>query len=143
MPLSLVKKKLTGASPVFMIVLGMTGVEKDTAKAIRHYEAAAMRGHVDARFNLGWEESNVGNFDLALQHWIIAAKLGDEGSLDKIKKMFVNGHATKAEYAGALRGCQSAVEEMTSPDRDEALALGLHIGSQDDYFDKMKAVVPS
>jgi len=68
--------------------------------------------------------------------------LGDEGSLDKIKKMFVDGLATKAEYAGA-RGCQSAVEEMTSPDRDEAFALGLGIGPQDDYYYKMKAVVPN
>ena len=143
MPLSLVKKKLTGASPVFMIVLGMTGVEKDTAKAIRHYEAAAMSGHVSARFKLGCEEYDAKNYDLALHHWIIAAKLGDKGVLDKVKKMFVDGLATKADYAGALRRCQSAVEEMRSPDRDEALALGLHIGSQDDYFDKMKAVVPS
>ena len=35
------------------------------------------------------------------------------------------GLATKAEYADALRGFQSAVEVMRSPDRDEALALGI------------------
>ena len=120
-----------------------SGVEKDTAKAIRHCEAAAMCGHVSARFNLGCEEYNAENYGLALQHWIIAAKLGDGGSLDVVKEMFMDGLATKADCAGALHGCQSAVEEMRSPDRDEALALGLGIGPQDDYFDKIKAVVPN
>ena len=36
--------------------------------------------------------------------------------------MFIGSLATKADYAVALRGYQSAVEEMRSPDREEALA---------------------
>ncbi|EJK70503.1 hypothetical protein THAOC_08132 [Thalassiosira oceanica] len=95
-------------------------VKKDTAKAIRHYEAAAMRGHVAARYNLGCEEYNAGNYDLALQHWMISASLGDRDALNEVKEMFTSGLATKADYAGALRCYQSAVEEMKSPDRDEA-----------------------
>jgi len=35
----------------------------------------------------------------------------------------MKGFATKAEYAAALRGYQSATEEMSSPDRDEAKAF--------------------
>ena len=100
-------------------------VEKDTAKAIRHYEAAAMSGHVSARFNLGNEESNVGNYDLALQHWMITAKLGGQDALNNIKELFMRGLATKTDYAEALLGYQSAVEEMRSPNRDESKALGL------------------
>ena len=103
-----------------------TDVEKDTDKAIRHYETAAMLGHVSSRYNLGCEEENAGNCDLALQHWVIAAKLGHEKSLNGVKKMFMKGLATKADYAEALRGYRSAVEEMRSPNRDEARALGLH-----------------
>ena len=99
------------------------GVEKDTAKAFRHYEAAAMCGHVSARYNLGCGEEDAGNHDLALQHLLIAANLGDQFSLDCIKDMFMRGLATKADYAGALRGYQSAVDEMRSPDRDEAEQL--------------------
>ena len=99
-------------------------VEKDTAKMIRHWEKAAMCGHVFARCNLGNEEARAGNYDLALQHWMISAKMGHEKSLGNIKDMFMHGLATKADYAEALRGYQSAVEEMRSPDRDEALALG-------------------
>ena len=98
-------------------------VEKDTDKAIRHYEAAAVKGDVLARNNLGVLEYNAGNYDIALQHYMIAAKMGHQGSLDDIKAFFVNGLATKADYAEALRGHQSAVEDMRSPDREEALAL--------------------
>ena len=98
-------------------------VEKDTVKAIHHYEAAAVKGDVLARINLGVLEYHAGNSDLALQHYMIAAKMGRQSALNNIKLMFRNGLATKAEYAEALRGHQSAVEEMTSPDREEALAL--------------------
>ncbi|EJK44863.1 hypothetical protein THAOC_36564, partial [Thalassiosira oceanica] len=98
-------------------------VEKNTPKAIRHWEAAAMLGHVSARFNLGNEEGRAGNVDLALQHWLISANLGHGISLDNVKKMFMSGLTAKADYARALRGYQSATEEMSSPDRNEAKAL--------------------
>ena len=60
-----------------------TDVKKDTVKAIRHYEAAAMCGHVFARQNLGYLEYEARNFDLALQHWMISAKLGQESLLEQ------------------------------------------------------------
>ena len=102
-----------------------TDVEKDTAKAIQHYEAAAMSGHVYARFILGNEQFRAGNHDFALQHWMIASNLGYQGALDSVKRLFMDGLATKADYAEALRAYQSAVEEMRSPDRDEASALSI------------------
>ena len=40
--------------------------------------------------------------------------------MNNVKFMFVNGLATKADHAGALRGHQSAIEAMSSPERDEA-----------------------
>lgn len=82
-----------------------------------------MSGHVSARFNLGNMEGRAGNHNLALQHWMIAANLGHQVALDSVKEIFMGGFATKADYAGALRGYQSAVEEMRSANRDEALAL--------------------
>ncbi|EJK47191.1 hypothetical protein THAOC_34107 [Thalassiosira oceanica] len=101
--------------------VGMMDVKKDMAKAIRHWEKAAMLGHAVCRHNLGSQEYAYGNRDLALQHLMISAKLGYETSLNMIKMMFMNGAATKADYAGALRGYQNAIEEMRSPDRDEAI----------------------
>ena len=55
---------------------------------------------------------------------MISAKLGHEESLNNVKILFMNGLATKADYAAALRGYQNAVEEMSSPDRDEAKTMG-------------------
>ena len=101
-----------------------TDVEKDMAKAFRHYEAAAMCGEVRSRFNLGCMEYDAGNCDIALQHWVISATLGDEKSLNEVKPLFMNGLASKSDYAAALRGYQNAVEEMSSPDRDEAKKMG-------------------
>ena len=98
-----------------------TDVGRDAAKAIRHYEAAEMSGDVYARHSLGCEEYNAGNDDMALQHFLIAANLGYEDALYLVKDMFIDGLATKADYAAALRGYQSAVEEMRSPNRSEAL----------------------
>ena len=98
-----------------------TVVEKDNAKMIQHWEKAAMSGHVFARHSLSCEEFIAGNVDLALQHWMIAAKLGHEKSLNNVKGMFMKGLSTKADYAAALRGYQSSIEEMSSPDRDEIL----------------------
>jgi len=46
--------------------------------------------------------------------------MGYKGSLDGIKRMFTIGHATKAQFADALRGYGDAVEETKSPQREEA-----------------------
>ena len=40
-----------------------------------------------------------------------------------IKYMFMGGHATKAQYAKALKGYGDVTEEMKSPQRDEAKEL--------------------
>ena len=50
--------------------------------------------------------------------------MGDKESLDMIKKILGNGHATKAQYLDGLKGYQDAVEEMKSPQRDEAEKFG-------------------
>ena len=61
-----------------------------------------------SRHALGVTEYQEGNHDLAMQHWMISAKMGNEVSLNNIKDMFKEGHATKALYAEALLGYQVA-----------------------------------
>ena len=100
------------------------GVEQDEAKGAEFYKKAAMQGHVQSRNNLGFFEVNKGNYDRAVKHLLISAKMGYKDSLEMIKKMFMNGLATKEQYEQALKGCQDAVEEMKSHDRDEAKRLG-------------------
>ena len=96
----------------------------DLARSNQHYEEAAMRGHVLSRFNLGVVAYNVGHRHLALQHFLISAKLGHKASLDVIQRLLKEGIAKKKDYAGALQECEAAVDDMSSPSRDEAKTLG-------------------
>ena len=100
------------------------GVEEDKPRGIHHWQQAAMNGHAMSRHNLGFVEDENGNHRLALRHWMISAKMGLERSLNRIKKMFMKGRTTKAQYAEALLGYRDAVEEMKSPQREEAKRLG-------------------
>ncbi|EJK57684.1 hypothetical protein THAOC_22244 [Thalassiosira oceanica] len=99
------------------------GVEKDEAKGIQYWQHAAMNGDVSSRGCLGVTELQAGNFENALQHLMISAKMGEEVSLNGIRGLLMDGHATKAQYAEALLGYQDAVEEVKSPQREEAKRL--------------------
>ena len=101
------------------------GVEVDKPRGIHHWQQAAVQGDVESRQGLGYVEYENGNHQLAVQHWMISAKMGYEMSLNSIKKRFKEGHATKAQYAEALLGYRDAVEEMKSPQREEAKRLGV------------------
>ncbi|EJK53067.1 hypothetical protein THAOC_27563 [Thalassiosira oceanica] len=101
------------------------GVEEDKPRGIRHWQEAAMEGHVLSRHNLGVVEYNEGKYKLAVQHLMISSKLGDEESLNAIKDMFMRGEATRAQYAEALREYGDAVEEMKSHQREEAMRVGI------------------
>ena len=100
------------------------GVQEDKAKGLRFFEKAAMQGHVESRHNLGAIEAEKGDYDRAVKHFLITAKIGHKDSVEKIKSMFIARVATKGQYAEALKGYQDAAEEMRSHDRDEAKRLG-------------------
>ena len=105
------------------------GVQQDATKSTEFYKRAAMRGHVDSRHNLGCSEEDRGDYDSAVRHLLISAKMGLKDSLESIKKTFMRGLATKEQYAEALKGYQHALEEMKSHNRDVAMA----------FLDKSKA----
>ena len=100
------------------------GFQEDRTKAVHFWSKAAMQGHVESRHNLGIVEKKKGNYDNAVKHFLISAKMGDKDSLEMIRKHFKAGIATKEQYAEALKGYQDAVEEMKSHDRDEAKRIG-------------------
>ncbi|EJK74944.1 hypothetical protein THAOC_03352 [Thalassiosira oceanica] len=97
--------------------------EEDKEKGLRHLQHAAIQGHPHSRCALGVHECISGNYTLAVQHCMISAKVGDVNSLDVIKDMFMKGHATKAQYAEALKGYRDASEETKSPQREVAKAF--------------------
>ena len=104
------------------------GVEKDIVREIHHLEEATLGGHPEARYELGWHEwdkaslddDKKGNAKTAVQHWIIAASQGDDGSIKSLMSMFRHGVIQKDILAMALRAHQAAVDATKSPQRDEA-----------------------
>ena len=98
-------------------------VPRNTKKALFHNQQAAMRGHTNARHNLGCDEISLGNLGRAIKHWIIAAASGSTDSLDKMTLMFTQGSATKAEYKRALRAYQNHQKEVQSDQRTRAFEI--------------------
>jgi hypothetical protein len=98
------------------------GVEEDVEKAIHHWEHAAIAGHTVARGLLGFHEKKNGRSDRAAKHYIIAANLGCNISLQSVKKLFVAGIVSKEDYAAALRAYQAAVDATKSAERERAEA---------------------
>mmetsp|Transcript_14970 Transcript_14970/g.34750 ORF Transcript_14970/g.34750 Transcript_14970/m.34750 type:complete len:142 (+) Transcript_14970:360-785(+) len=96
------------------------GVEVDVTKGIKFLNKAAMQGDAEGRHLLGMHEFEKCNYDRALRHLMISAKLGHELSVEAIKILFKNRLATKKQYTEALRGYQDAEEDMKSHDRDLA-----------------------
>ena len=70
------------------------GVEKKEGKMMYHLEEAAIGGHPQARYKLGDEEWNFGNYERAVKHWIIAATQGHDGAIKQLLEAF------KKEYLG-------------------------------------------
>jgi tetratricopeptide (TPR) repeat protein len=98
------------------------GVENDMKKEVYHLEEAAIGGHPHARHNLGIYEGNNGRFDRAKKHFIIAANLGCNDSLKCLRRLYADGHASKEDYADALRAYQAAEEATKSAERKVAEA---------------------
>ena len=98
------------------------GVEIDQKKANHYYKLAAIGGDVTSRHNLGLDEEDEGNMNRALKHYMIAAEGGDDDSLKEIQTLYTNGHATKDDYAKALRVYQAYLVEIKSTQRDAAAA---------------------
>ncbi len=101
-------------------------VEKDKKKQKQHLTEAAIGGHPDARHNLALLEGRNGQYDRAGKHFIIAAKLGLEKSLERVKTLYKAGDeaVSKEDFDAVLHGYQATVDAMKSPQRDEAAKLG-------------------
>jgi TPR repeat protein len=99
---------------------GERAVEKDKKKEMYHLEEAAIAGHPGARYNIGYEEGRNSRFERARKHLIIAANLGYNDSLTGLKFLYADGHASKEDYADALRAYQAAVDATKSSEREKA-----------------------
>ena len=96
------------------------GVEKNEKKELYRLEQAAIGGDTDARHNLGCVENDRGWLDRAMKHWVIAANMGNDDSLEALKKFYREGLVSKNTLASALRAYQAAIDATKSPQREEA-----------------------
>ncbi len=96
------------------------GVEKDEEKYLLHSETAAIGGHPIARYNLACVESRNEMYDRAKKHHMIAANLGYDDALKRLREGFQIGIVKKEDFEAALRGHQAAVDATKSAQREEA-----------------------
>ena len=74
--------------------LGVCLEGQNMKKAKFHWEAAAMAGCEVARHNLGSIETNSGNMDQTIKHWIIAASGGQYRAMQELIEYFEKGSVT-------------------------------------------------
>ena len=103
-----------------IMYLGGMGVDRDPEKANFHVEEAAIGGHPKARVCLGTIESEFGNKERAVKHFIIGAKLGAKEVLEQLKQGYKDGSVSKDAFEEGLRGYQEAVNAMKTPQREAA-----------------------
>ena len=93
-------------------------VELDKGKALYHLEEAAIGGHPDARCYLACIESYWNEkYERAVKHWIIAANLGYDRAIRKLKEWYKDGLVSKDDFAAALRAHKASVDATKSPQR--------------------------
>ena len=103
------------------------GMAVDKKKAVHYYELAAMKGHAQARFNLGIfqleDEDNVTkvNEERALKHWMISAKSGFKPAVDKLQLCLMHGLVEKDVLTVCLNEYNEYLDEVTSDQRKAAL----------------------
>ena len=91
-------------------------------KAKYYWELAAMGGDLSARHNLACLEGHSGKYERATNHFILAARAGDDQSMGNVTVMFKKGMITKDEYEVTLRAYQKSFDDMKSEARDKAAA---------------------
>jgi hypothetical protein len=93
------------------------GVGKSRTKERQYMELAAIRGDTTARHHLGYIEECVNNLDVALKHYLIAAR---SGSSTSINELFMAGNATTDDVKKTFHAYQTYINEIKSSQRDRA-----------------------
>ena len=87
-------------------------------KAKFHFEAAAMAGHDEARYNVGSMEFESGNMERAIKHWTIAASAGHYIAMHLVRLCFEKGHVSRESIESTLAAYNTSCAEMRSEARD-------------------------
>jgi TPR repeat protein len=96
---------------------------EDLKKAKFHFEAAAMAGHEEARFNIGGIEFKSGNKERAIKHWAIAASAGHYTAIYALRLSFEGGAVSRESIDTTLAAYNSSCVEMRSEARDTYIRI--------------------
>ena len=100
------------------------GVEKDEMKELLHLEEAAIRGSPYARHLLGCFEEKSGKLERAAKHFIIAANLGYDLSMQAVKIYFKYYRLVgKEDFVASLRAHNAALDATKSPQEKRAAEI--------------------
>ena len=101
------------------------GVAVNKERASLFHRVGALRGDIEARHNIGCSEYNdLGNHEIAIRHWKIAAEAGYQDSLNELRviyndkepgKEFISKECMDSLY----RVCHDAQEEVKSEEREK------------------------
>ena len=102
-------------------------VARDLEKEALFSRIGALRGSCSDRHNIGvLEYCDLGNHEIAIRHWKIAAEAGMQASLDALKTIFnANGKQPGKEFVSkeyldsVYRACHAAQEEVKSEEREK------------------------
>ena len=108
------------------------GVSVDKKRAALFERVGALRGDMVARHNIGSSEYDLGNNEIAIRHWKIAAEAGHQGSLDKLRaiynadgKMPGKEFISKEEMDMVYRSGHDAQMEVKSEEREKHKAAAI------------------
>jgi tetratricopeptide (TPR) repeat protein len=93
----------------------------DFKKAKFYFEAAAMAGHHEARYNLGLMDVECHKIDRAIKHWTIAASAGEYKAMDALRKYFEAGFVGRDSIDSTLAAYNNSCVEMRSKARDASI----------------------
>ena len=104
-----------------------TGVAVDKEKAALFERVGALRGEIAARHNIGcFEYDDLGNHEIGIRHWKIAAEGGSQPSLNALKSIYnADGKMPGKEFISKecmdslYRVCHDAQEEVKSEEREK------------------------
>ena len=81
-------------SPASCVKIGVSylegiGVAVDKERSALFYRIGALRGDIAARYSIGYSEYFIlGNHEIGIRHWKIAAEAGHQPSLDMLREMY-------------------------------------------------------
>lgn len=113
------------------------------------FRAGALRGCIASHFNAGYTEYFfLGNHEVGIRYWKIAAEAGDQQSLNRLRMVYSGKRnlpgkefIAKDELDGIYRDCHEAQESVKSEERGKYCQRDTPVERLLDHLSKGKEIV--